>query len=89
MMKSFTGININLERGASSQNFQATNLTDHSSNSHKNPIPTALNLARKCAVPFAAILWYQALSMILQTPCNTTLRLLVALTAANGADMES
>jgi hypothetical protein len=42
----------------------------HSSNSHKNQIPTALHLARKCAVPFAAKPWYQALSMILKRPAR-------------------
>jgi hypothetical protein len=55
MMKSLTGININLERGASSLDSQATHHDGHSSNSHKTLIPTALHHARNCAVRFEAI----------------------------------
>jgi hypothetical protein len=52
MMKSLTGININLKHGASSLNSQATHHAGHSSNSLKNTHPggTASRKKVRCAI---------------------------------------
>jgi hypothetical protein len=94
MMKSWTGININLERGASSQNFLATHLVDNSSNAHKkaNSNGTATRKKVRCAIrgdTMVPDVEYDSEKTNAQTPSHTSLRLLVALTAASGTVMES
>jgi hypothetical protein len=94
MMKSLTGININLERGASSQNFlrhtSATTLQMNTKPSFSDG--TASRKKVRCAIrgdTMVPSVEYDYENPSAQTPSHTCVRLLVALTAANSAVMES